>query len=336
MVQLLKKCTERVSLTWSEYLLTAARLAPTWPLDCSQLSRATVYWPSTYQWAPSAGLLDPICAGLGHWANVQRRAIAQPYKGVCVFEMELDGARPHRIAVDYSDSADAIEPDCLAMVTLYFKMQYLQNGYRSEKILPGGYVMWDRRLVASLRGIRGQARVSKPEFDVYARFGMEFARELRTRVVEKLQSDPSLGYVGGMRKVAYRQSVKDAARAKICIDLPGNGDFCFRLLDYLAAGAFVIAYPHRTTLPVPLLDGHHLVHMKPDLSDLIPLCHYYLEHAEERRTIQDNAAAYFDACCDYRQLGSWYLQRCLHAVSLAPVLCAADRDAAPRHRQPAA
>jgi glycosyl transferase family 1 len=314
MVQLLRKCVERASLVRAERSLRRSRLLPTWALDEDQISRATIRWPREYQWAPSSGLLEPIREGLAHWARVERHAIAQPYKGVCVFEMELEGLR-HRIAVDYSDYAERIERECLAEVTLYFKMQCLEVGYGSRKILPGGYVMGDRRLVSSLPGIREAAKSNEPRFGVYGRFGQEFARELRSNVVEKLRCDASLGYEGGMVKVPYRQSLKDASQARICIDLPGNGDFCFRLFDYLAVGAFVIAYPHRTTLPIPLLNGHHLVYMRKDLSDLLPLCHYYLDHSDERRMIQENAAKYFDACCDYRQLGSWYLQQCLNTIT---------------------
>lgn len=313
---------------------------PTWPLDHAALAEATVFWPVQYGWAPSEGFLEPVRHGIAHWARVERRRILQPYAGVCVFELQLNDAT-HRIAIDYSDYVNRIERDCLSTVSLYFKMQCLRAGYdlplhERRKIIPGGYVTADRRLTYQLPAIRKAAQNAPPLFNIYGRFGLEFARQIRTSVVHVLSSDPALGYEGGLRKVPYRQSVIDASRSKICIDLPGNGDFCFRLLDYLSVGAFVIAYPHRTTLPVPLLDRFHIVYMKPDLSDLLDLCRYYLDRPEERREIQSNAAAYFDACCNYAQLGSYYLQHCLNMATAASApSVAASLPQAPRRRSAA-
>jgi hypothetical protein len=314
-LQSLKDARQSFSYKWFDRFQKASIGPPTWPLNQEQLSRTTIYWPTTYQWPPSSGFLDPIRLGIGQWAKLQHRPIAQPYAGICVFELTTDG-QSHRIAIDYSDYVERIERDCLATVSLYFKMQYLKKGYDlseqdRSKLRPGGYITGDRRLTPRLPAIREAARNAPPQFAVYGRFGLDFATEIRGAVVDLLRSDPALGYEGGMRKVPYRQSMLEASRSKICIDLPGNGDFCFRLLDYLAVGAFVIAYPHRTTLPLPLIHGHHLVYMRSDLSDLIPLCRHYLQHEDERRVIQSNAAVYFDQSCHYGQLGSWYLQQCL-------------------------
>jgi hypothetical protein len=328
MVRLLKNSLTRISESWYDHFGQPRLTSPTWALDQAQLSGSIVYWPAEYQWPPSAVFLDAIRVGIAHWAKLERRAIPQPYKGVCVFELDFKGGN-HRIAVDYSDYVDRIEKDCLAEVSLYFKMQCLQAGYNlpeneRRKVLPGGYVMGDRRLTGRLPAIRAAAVNVGPRADVYGRFGLDFAKEIRSSVVEQLKNDPTLGYQGGMKKVPYRQSLIDAARAKICIDLPGNGDICFRFFDYLAVGAFIIAYPHRTALPSPLIDRHHLVYMKADLSDVVPLCHYYLQHEEERLAIRANVPAYFDNFCQHRQLGSWYLQNCLKLVTGALAPSAAD------------
>ena len=324
MVQLLKNSARAISYTWFEHFDQTPIETPTWPFNQQALQQATVFWPTEYQWLPSEGFLEPVRLGIAHWAKVERRPIPQPYQGVCLFELLVAGVK-HRIAIDYSDYVDRIERDCLATVSLYFKMQYLKAGYdlsdgECRKVLPGGYVMADRRMVSKLSQIRGTARTAPPQFDIYGRFGLEFATEIRSAVVNVLRGDPSLNYEGGMRKVPYRQSIRDASRSKICIDLPGNGDFCFRLFDYLAVGAFIIAYPHRTMLPVPLVDCYHIVYMKSDLSDLVDLCHYYLVHPDERRAIQSNAAEYFDSCCHLTQLGSWYLQQSLNMAIAAPLL----------------
>jgi hypothetical protein len=313
--QLLRALLQKTSNAIFEYAGQPVVQSPTWPLNIDQLRSLKVYWPAEYQWAPSATFLEPVRQGIARWAKLERRNVPQPYQGVAVFELSLAG-RLYKVGIDFHDLKDRLELDCLRSVSLYFKMQHRRRGYseaggEAGKIIPGGYVMADHRLTPGLPALRLAAQTSPAQFNVYGRFGTEFARELRSRAVDILRSDPRLGYAGGMSKVRYRQSVRDAAHSKICIDLPGNGDFCFRLIDYLAAGAFVIAYPHNTTLPVPLIDGHHLVYMKPDLSDLADLCRYYLKHDDKRRVIQTNAAEYFDNYCHYMQLGSWYLHQCL-------------------------
>ncbi len=104
------------------------------------------------------------------------------------------------------------------------------------------------------------------------------------------------------------------ARTKIGIDLPGNGDFCFRLIDYLSIGVCVIGPKPRTEFPVPLVDGEHIVYCKPDLSDLVPLCRRYLADDRERTRIARNARDYFDRYLHRDQLARYYLHRFFEAV----------------------
>jgi len=59
------------------------------------------------------------------------------------------------------------------------------------------------------------------------------------------------------------------------------------------------SYPHATRMPVPLIDGEHIVYARPDLSDLEDLCAYYIEHREARERIAvmpDNISV--PACTD--------------------------------------
>lgn len=310
-----KRSIQEVSRFWFEHFGQSRVSSPSWPLDQAILARTVVYWPTEYQWRPSSSFIEPIRLGMAHWVNSRRRAIPQPYKGICVFELELDD-RCHSIAIDYSDYVDRIDWDCFNRVALYFKMQCRREGYgipqqQRYKLIPGGYVTGDCRTTPDLPHLRETAKNNTSQFKVYGRFGPDFAREIRRSAVERLRRDSTLNYTGGIGKVSYRQSLREASRSRICIDLPGQGDFCFRLLDYLAVGAFVIAYPHKTTLPEPLIDRHHIVYMQPDMSDLVSLCHYYLEHQEERLFIRNNAADYFDRHASYIQLGSWYTHQCL-------------------------
>lgn len=72
--------------------------------------------------------------------------------------------------------------------------------------------------------------------------------------------------------ISYPGCLKEIARARICIDLPGNGPICHRQIDYLAVGACVIGPKPPVALPVELRDGEEIVYAKPDLSDLLERC----------------------------------------------------------------
>jgi hypothetical protein len=161
---------------------------------------------------------------------------------------------------------------------------------------------------------------SEPRFDVYGRFGAQFATETRRKAVGLLEKQTSFRYEGGLKTVRYSRFLKEAALSEVCIDLPGNGDFCFRLIDYLAVGACVIALRHRTTLPAPLLDREHIVYTKDDLSDLVDLCRYYLDHPQERKRIRAAGRSYFDRYLHREQLARYYLHEALRAASCSPLL----------------
>jgi len=62
---------------------------------------------------------------------------------------------------------------------------------------------------------------------------------------------------------------------------------------------------------VGLEDRKHLVYTGDDLSDLVPLRDYYLEHSAEREQISDNARKYFDSYLHREQLAAYYLNQCL-------------------------
>ena len=118
-----------------------------------------------------------------------------------------------------------------------------------------------------------------------------------------------------MKSVAYADFLQEVARSKICIDLPGLGDFCFRLVNYLAVGSFVIAYPHKSVLNVPRVDREHIVYCKEDFSDLNELCEYYLKNDSEREEIAANARRFFDLYLHKDNLVKYYLKTILDRLA---------------------
>jgi hypothetical protein len=99
------------------------------------------------------------------------------------------------------------------------------------------------------------------------------------------------------------------ARARTCLDLPGQGPFCHRLVEALAMGCCVIGPRHATTLPVDLSPGENVVHCADDLHDLPDLCALYSRSLEDRTRIGRAAAAYFDRYLHPVRLTNMYLEK---------------------------
>ncbi len=112
---------------------------------------------------------------------------------------------------------------------------------------------------------------------------------------------------GSLGTVLYVESLCEAARSRVCVDLPGRGYFCYRLADYLAIGSCVVAVPHRNRLHVPLVDGVQIGFSAPDGSDFVDRCAYYLEHADEQASLVRGSREYFDRYLHPAQLGAYYL-----------------------------
>ena len=122
-------------------------------------------------------------------------------------------------------------------------------------------------------------------------------------------------YVGGPSKVRYSRFLREAAHARICIDVPGNADVCCRLVDYLAIGACVIGLKPRTEFQSPIVDRKHIIFAKPDLSDLDRLCEYYMEHDQEREQISRNSREFFEKYLHRDQIAAYFLHKFLEQVA---------------------
>ena len=144
-------------------------------------------------------------------------------------------------------------------------------------------------------------------WDVYGRFGANFAGDIRAKAIGMLEGQRRLKFYGGLRKVSFRKFLGEIARARVCIDLPGNGPFCYRLVNYLAVGACIVSAPHSVTMPVPLVDRKHIVYTKPDLSDLIDLCEEYAHDGPARESIMQAGREYYRGNLYWRSLADYYL-----------------------------
>lgn len=266
-----------------------------------------VYWPTEYEWPVAARFVEPLHTGLTTLTTVEPRTISQPYQGIVVFDICYP-TRTFSIAVDYHD-LPAVNAECLAQVALYFKMQHRRSGYDDPKILPGGYVASRESLYRHYCRLRA-LRKRGPKSDVYGRFGTRFSAEIRRRAIDILQHQTKFKFTGGTSLAIYMQSLREAAQSRVCIDMPGNGSFCYRLVEYLAIGCCIVAPRHTSIMYPELRDREHIVYCRDDLADLAELCAYYVENDEARETVSANAARFFDENLHPEQLAGYYMRMC--------------------------
>jgi hypothetical protein len=292
---------------WWMRPLTTKPVAPSWHPDPRALAEAEIRWPTAYEnpiW--ERGWPEAVRANMARLLPVVRADVPQPYPGIIVFQFVRAG-RTHDVVLDYYDYMHLNEA-ALGECSLYFKMQHSRHGYPSEKVLPGGYFhQFGRQWVRSLPHARRMRDARAFRYDVYGRFSSLFAREVRTRAVELLRDQRRFGFEGSLHTVPFGEFLREIAGSKVCLDLPGNGPLCVRLCNYLGVGACVVAVPHEAVLHVPLEDGREIAYCRPDLSDLVDLCAYYVEHPSDREALYARGREYFDRHLTWPQLARYYL-----------------------------
>jgi len=285
----------------------------------------TIGWPVELPDSGTRFVADQILAGMrANGVRVEPREIAQhPSSPFHVLLAEIDdGHDTHTIAFDLDDWPEVVEP-IAERALLYFKQQYATRGYPQASVVPGGYHLANNiayRYLPLLRAIRSRRRF---RYDVYGRFGLRYGGvEIRRQAFELLSArqdflyEGSLfRYPGGPDDYPYRRYLFEIPRAKVCVDMPGKGDLCTRLIDYLAVGACVVGPPPAVRLPIRLVDGVHLVHCAPDLSDLGDICAELVRDDKERERIARNGRDFFDRYLHRRQLVAYYIAEVTHAAA---------------------
>lgn len=281
-----------------------------WVIGKDETGDVLIRWPRKYQWNEASSWVEVLLYGLRRHVRVEPAGdIPQEFKGTVVFQIVI-GGEARNVAIGYSDYLP-IDENCARECDLYFKMQFDAGGYPFGHVVSGGFVPDGKRLYFHLNKLRRLRHRRDYSFDVNGRFGLDFAREIREKAVNILSGQTEFSFEGGMKTVSYIDFLKEIARSKICIDMPGLGPFCFRLMNYMAIGSCIIAYPHRAILHSPLIDRKHIVYCKEDFSDLLELCEHYLEHNDEREEIARNAREFFDLNLHKDNLVKYYLRTML-------------------------
>jgi hypothetical protein len=296
-------------LAWSATTRRPASAPPTWPLDASALKETVLRWPADYGWAGARPWVHDLGRAIGARVRVEPADIPQRFDGTLRFECGPAG-RTVPIALDYGDFSD-IDEACADDVALYFKLQYRRGGYGRDNVVAGGFVPSGSRLYPLLGNARALRERGDFAFDVYGRFNLAYAPETRARAVGLLREQDRVGFEGGLRKVTYGEALREAARARVCLDLPGRGEFCHRLVEYLAVGACTVSPEPGVELHVPLVGGEHIAYARPDLSDLVDVCERLVGDDAARAAMDRAARDFFDRYLHRDQLAAYYLDRIL-------------------------
>jgi hypothetical protein len=278
-----------------------------WPISKEMAEQVRIRWPVTINpGRPNlANCANRIKTGIAAHVPIEHAEIPQPVGGVVLFQL-LDGDVPRHVVIDTDDQL--LLNDSAEEADVYFKMQYLRGGYGSPHIRPGGYVCPKAALYRYRRNWRQLRWRAAQSQDVYGRFATRpETQDVRADAISLLQAQDRFGFQGGATPVWWGEYIDEMCQARVCLDLPGRGEFCYRLVEYLAVGACVIGPELSTEMPVPLEPGVHLVRVPRTLDGLVDECERLLHDVTLRRDISQAAEDYFDRYLALEQLGAYYV-----------------------------
>lgn len=280
-----------------------------------------VIWPERYNWPLFGQWVDSLRVGLESLAPVTFGPPMRAPDDIVAFQVRHAG-RTLDIAIDCGDLSD-IAPENPRRYFLYFKMQYRRGGYPWPNVVPGGFVPYGNRIYDVLGPIRRQRDRAAFRFAVHGRFGTGAGHDIRAPVLDALAAAPDLAFEGGFRMMRHTTFLSEVARARICVDLPGKGDFCFRLVDYMAVGSAIVAWRHGNRFPADLEDGRHLVLVDPTPDAMVKACRDLLARPGRIASLARESRAYFDRHLHRAPLASYYLRTILAHASGATNLARA-------------
>ncbi len=282
-----------------------------WPLDPHELDDVHILWPRSFQWPYAWGWVEPLFEGFRRRVRLTFADIPQTLTSTVVIEFHR-GSHAYRVAINCSDYPELTHLRAPgSQLDLEFKMQHLREGYGEPQIVPGGYVSNSMLIDWYVQRPQRERDRQQFKYDVYGRFGTQFATDVRSKAIRMLEEQTRIKFYGGHRKVGFNRFLQEIAHARVCIDLPGNGPFCFRFVNYLAVGACIVSPPHATTMPSPLVHGQHVVYTKPDMSDLVELCERYVRDDAARESVMSQGSDYYRRHLYWRSLADYYLRTML-------------------------
>jgi glycosyltransferase involved in cell wall biosynthesis len=289
-------------------------------LPLPNLRCAKIFWPNRYCWDRGKRKLDLMERELSRFAPVERYDVAakgfewhskggfpvpdeirtligkprnpkNPYdiRGE-LFEVAVNG-HVIRCAYDYSDYP-VISTKIMNEVDLYFKCTAPHESLPS-KVIRIGYFSKNATLLSKAR-LRMFTNSLKKDIDVYGRFGSWTDSQRFRQIILNSLRESSLNFIGGFGVRIYPSYLKELMRAKIALDVPGQGPISHRLTEAMALGALVVSTKPACVFPEEIIDGTHYVAIKSDGRDVVEICAAFLEDEHRRQTIANEAMRFFD------------------------------------------
>lgn len=166
-----------------------------------------------------------------------------------------------------------------------FKREYLANNSYSDNVFP---------LQISFRLDRLPSLPVEKKYDVSfwaVETGSNYGN-IRTKALKLLEDKFDCEDNGTKRNQKFSKYsrkgdfyLKELKRCKIVLNFRGGGWDTMRYWEVPAVGSLMITQKPQIKIPNDFEDKKHVIHCKDDLSDLVELCQFYLDNAEEREKI---------------------------------------------------
>src|SRR5260370_2793252 len=180
--------------------------------------RMTVRWPRGDQCALMGTQIREM---LSQHIEVSIADLPQPYKRTILTEFEID-RKVHKVAFNISDYPEDVSDECACESLVTFKFQFRKGGYPQRNVVPGGYLPRSTVLYDMLPYLRWLSSGVRDRIDVYGRFSMEFSPGVRGDALRQLTGTRPLHFQGGDRTVRYSRYLREVARSRFSIYLPGE------------------------------------------------------------------------------------------------------------------
>jgi len=225
----------------------------------------------------------------------------------------------HPIDIVYEDFTQRIYYDmtdfttqCYGVVmkepgAIYFKISMLPE-YREKypRMRPMGQIIAEPKYSGYLKRLEKEKRARAYDCDIIGIFATT-NYDLRVKAVEIINSQDwkSLAWVWNTflkrpkapsalvkAQLGIKEHLELQSRAKLCLALPGIGNWTFRHVEVMGMGNCLVSLK-----PEILLPGNPencWVQISSDFSDFVEIVDYYLKHEDERECIARNGAIYYD------------------------------------------
>ena len=103
-------------------------------------------------------------------------------------------------------------------------------------------------------------------------------------------------------------------RSKIALSLRGGGFDTLRYWEIVASKTLLVSEWPDIAIPHNFEHGKHAVFCRPDLSDLMEVVRYYVQHDEEREAITANGYAHLLKYQTCEQRAEYFLDICRRSL----------------------